>query len=133
MALNKKCCQEASCFCFHFKFNMFVLIENAAEVLIVFNSLNEMHLVFSNAVFTPTPTLFSIHTCLCITDHSNLRMRGFGVISTIPSWGWKKKIPADVRACDFGTLHPLGQMHPQQVDNPALAHLSADNNLRSLR
>lgn len=36
-------------------------------------------------------------------------------------------------ACDFGTLHPLGQMHPQQVDNPALAHLSVDNNLRSLR
>lgn len=77
---------------------MFVLIENAAEDLIVFNSLNEMHLVFSNSVFTPTPTLFSIRTCLCITNHSNLRMRGFGVISAIPSLalnkpGVEKKYP----------------------------------------
>ena len=30
-------------------------------------------------------------------------------------------------------LCPSGQMDPQQVDNPALAHLSVDNNLQSLR
>ena len=30
-------------------------------------------------------------------------------------------------------LCPSGQMDPQQVDNPASAHLSVDNNLQSLR
>lgn len=28
--------------------------------------------------------------------------------------------------CEAGMLYPLGQIHPQQVDNPALAHLSVD-------
>lgn len=27
--------------------------------------------------------------------------------------------------CEAG-MYPLGQIHPQQVDNPALAHLSVD-------
>lgn len=63
-------------------------------------------------------------------------------------WGWevlvscqppspnklkKKKTPTDVKACEAGMVHPSGQMHPQQVDNPALTHLSVDSNLHSLR
>lgn len=44
-----------------------------------------------------------------------------------------EKTPTDVMACEGGMLCLLGQMHPQQVDNPALAHLSVDNNLQSLR
>lgn len=73
-----------------------------------------------------------------ITNCGNLRMRGFGVISTtIPSLApnkWKKKkTPTDVRVCEAGMPRPSGQMHPQQVDNPALAHLSVDNNLQLLR
>lgn len=28
--------------------------------------------------------------------------------------------------CEAGMVYPLGQIHPQQVDNPALAHLSVD-------
>lgn len=28
--------------------------------------------------------------------------------------------------CEAAMLYPMGQKHPQQVDNPALAHLSVD-------
>lgn len=94
-----------------------------------------MRIIFQK--FTPILTSFYISARMCVSNHGNLRIRDFGVISTIPSWALNQpgtaEGNADVRACDFGTLRPLGQMHPQQVDNPALAHLSVDNNLCSLR
>lgn len=72
---------------------------------------------------------------MCITNHGNLWMSGFGVILLLsyPYIQTSEKTPTDVRTCEAGMLRPSGQMHPQQVDNPALAHLSVDNNLQSLR
>lgn len=52
-------------------------------------------------------------------------MRGFGFSSTFISSSALKP-PTEVMLCEAGMLHLLGQIHPQQVDNPALAHLSVD-------
>lgn len=61
---------------------------------------------------------------LWIGSHGNLRMRVVSPLLLILSLALKT--PIDVMLCEADMLYPLGQIHPQQVDNPALKHLSVD-------
>lgn len=70
-----------------FKLN---LCEPSGKNVIVLNSLDEMHIIFQNFVSPPILTLFYISARMCITNRGNLRIRDFGVISTIPSWAQNK-------------------------------------------